>query len=220
MTPREETHSLPSRDVAVPPPVEQGLIVAAPYLLAGLFAAVPLVFVPETWSLFGRFVGHLGLLTVLAVALSFRIAPLAADEWFAATGWSSAARRMAGATVLVVLVTGVIGLVTLATTAALRLQPSLQFLQLLSALDIAWVVAASTIGALLMWGRAKSLIAGGIVGTVCVLAIWNYLRVVGFAPDGGWLLDGGELLRLVIPGDVIVAVGAVAILVAGVRRST
>lgn len=220
MTHREDTHARPAGGAAAAPPVERGLVIALPFLVAGLVGALPMLFVPQAWSLFGRFVSHLSLLTALAVALSFRIAPLAFEGWFGWTGWSSTARRMAGAIVLVVLVTGVVGLVTLATTAALGLQPSLQFLQLLSALDIAWVVAAATIGALLLRDRTTSLVAGVIVGTMCVLAIWNYLRVVGFTPDGGWRLDGGELLRLVIPADVIVAVVVAAVLVIGVRRSS
>jgi hypothetical protein len=119
---------------------------------------------------------------------------------------------------LVVVVTGVVGLVTLASSAALRYQPSLQFLQLLSALDIAWVVAAVIIGIRLGWGRA-GLVAGGVVGAFCVWSIWNYLRVVGLAPDGGWELRGDELMRLVLPFDMAAAVVAIGLVGEGLRRA-
>ena len=59
--------------------------------------------------------------------------------------------------VAIVIVTGVTALVTLATTAALRFEPSLQFLQLLSALDIAWVVAGTTLAVRSLWGRLPAI---------------------------------------------------------------
>ena len=119
---------------------------------------------------------------------------------------------------LVVIITGTVGLVTLASSAALRLQPSLQFLQLLSALDIAWAAGAVVVGGYRLWSPPVARIAGLVVGVACVISIWNYLRLVGFTADGGWLLDGGQLLRLVIPFDMIVGAAAGAVLFLGTRR--
>jgi hypothetical protein len=60
--------------------------------------------------------------------------------------------------------------------------------------------------------------AGLLVGVACVFSIWNYLRVVGFATDGGWLLDGGELMRLVLPFDMVAAIVAGSVLFLGTRK--
>ncbi len=53
---------------------------------------------------------------------------------------------------------------------------------------------------------------------VCVVSIWNYLRVVGFDAQGGWVVDRSELLTLVIPFDVAAAVMAIGALLAADRR--
>ena len=116
-----------------------------------------------------------------------------------------------------VIVTGVIGLVTLATSGSLRFQPSLQFLQLLSALDIAWAGAAIVFGVWRRWGRTAAIWGGVALGVACVASIWNYLRIVGLGGDGGWAVDGGELMRLVIPSDVMAATVAIVLLWVGMR---
>jgi hypothetical protein len=118
----------------------------------------------------------------------------------------------------VVLVTGVVALVTLASSAALRYPPSMQFLQLLSAVDIAWVVAAFVVGAGRAWGRAAAIVGGAVVGIVCVAAIWRYLDIVGFGPNGEWIVDGAELWRNVIPADMVAALTAIGVFAYGARR--
>ena len=145
------------------------------------------------------------------------VAPLLERNWL---DWPENRKRLAGGIALVVIVTGVVGLVTLASSAALRLQPSLQFLQLLSALDIAWAAGAVLIGGYRLWSRRTARVAGLTVGVSCVLSIWNYLRVVGFTADGGWLLDGGQLMRLVLPFDMLAAAIASGVLFAGARRQS
>ena len=65
-----------------------------------------------------------------------------------------------------VLVTGVVALVTLASSAALRFPPSMQFLQLLSAVDIAWAATALVVGADRAWGRTVAIIGGTILGAL------------------------------------------------------
>lgn len=165
------------------------------------------------------FTVHLSLLVGLELVVTLRIAPLGDEEWFAGfVEWSVRRRTFLAAVVLVVIPTGVVALVTLATAAALRFDPSLQFLQLLPALDIVWAGAALVIGVGWLRGRSAALAAGIILAVACVWSVWNYLRVVGFSSDGGWLVDRGEMMRLVLPFDMIAAAVAVTVLVVAVRR--
>ena len=198
-------------------PIERAILVAVSYLFGGLLAALPLLLVPSSVDRQSLFLVHLSFLVLLGLVLSIRLGPLVHESWYSTATWADPTRRLVGGVTLVVIVTGVIGLVTLATSAALRFQPSLQFLQLLSALDIAWAGAAIVFGVWRRWGK-RSAIAGGIgLGVACVASIWNYLRVVGLAPDGGWALDGGELMRLVLPADTVAAVVAITLLWIGMR---
>ncbi len=189
-----------------------------PYLLAGLAISPLLLLVPASTDRLALTITHLSALVALGLSLTFAVAPLTTERWYADAGWTLRTRQLAGAISLVVIVTGVVGLVTLASSAALRMQPSLQFLQLLSALDIAWAAGAAAIGGYRLWSRRGGRIAGIAVGIACVASIWNYLRIVGFTGDGGWLLDGGELMRLVIPADMVAALFAGTVLVLGSRR--
>lgn len=198
--------------------MEQAALRALAYLPAGLVLALPLLLVPSSWDRFTVFVVHLCALVLFGLVMTARLTPLAGDGWFIDRGWSARKRVVGSGVAIVVMVTGVVGLVTLASSAALRYAPSLQFLQLLSALDIAWSVAALTIGAWRAWGRTAAYAAGFMLAVACVLSIWNYLRVVGFGADGGWRVDGGELLRLVIPADVVAAVVAIVVFVYGTRH--
>lgn len=49
-------------------------------------------------------------------------------------------------------------------------------------------------------------------------SIWRYLTVVGFAPDGGWQVDGGALFTHVLPYDMAAATVAIVTLIVGARR--
>lgn len=128
------------------------------------------------------------------------------------------ARRVAAGASIVALTTGVVALTTLASSAALRYEPSMQFLQLLSALDIAWATAATFVGVSWLWSRRAGAAAAAAVGALCIWSIWNYLRIVGFAPGGGWIVDGASLFRYVLPYDMAAAVVAVTAVVLGARR--
>ena len=204
--------------MSVERPAETAIVVAAPYLIGGVMAGLPLLLVPGDVSRLVLVTLHLSALVTLALALALRLAPLIDEDWFLDRSWSHRRRRLAAAAVLIAIVALVIGLVTLVTSAALRLQPSLQFLQLLSALDIAWAVAALVIGLRALAGRATAVTGGVVLDVVCVAALWNYLRIVGFEADGGWLLDGDRLMQLVIPADMVAASLAAVVLVMGVRR--
>jgi len=201
------------------PQIERALLWTIPWLLGGLIAALPLLLVDSHAHLFPWFVIHLSALVMFGLALTVRLMPLADDHWFEATGWSTRVRLVASGISIVVLATGTVGLVTLATSAALRYDASLQFLQLLSALDIAWAGAAIVIGANRAWGRTTAIVAGAVLGVFCVWSIWNYLNTVGFGPDGSWIVSGPDMMRLVIPFDMAAAMVAVAVFTYGVVRA-
>ena len=198
-------------------PIERAIIAAFPYLVIGVGAAVPLLLVPGDTERIPLLLLHLGALVGLGLLLALRLGPFVLEEWYSATAWSAANRRLLGGVTLVVIVTGVIGLATLATSAALRFQPSLQFLKLLSALDIAWAGAAIVFGVWRRWGRTPAVVGGVLLGVACVTSIWNYLRVVGLGPEDRWALDGDELMRLVLPADMMAATIAIALLWVGMR---
>ena len=201
-------------------PLERALVVSLRWLVAGLVLSPLLLTVPIPSAEGTRLLlvtVHLGLLVAFGVALVVRLAPFAEGGWFAAA--SPRAARWGATSALVALDTGAVALLTLATSAALRYQPSLQFLQLLSALDIAWAGAALYLGVRMYGRRRTAVVVTAVLGVVCVWSIWNYLRVVGFAQDGGWLLDGRQLSRLVLPYDTMAAVAAVVTVALGVRRA-
>jgi hypothetical protein len=198
-------------------PLEQALIKTVRWLVPALLVSLPLLAVSGTNDPFGLFLVQLSLIVLFGIALAVQLSPqLEAEGWFAASGWPEARRRLAAASTLVALVTGAVALVTLATSAALRLQPSLQFLQLLSAMDIAWTGAAIAIGSYLRWRTRRAAWIGGLMlGVFCVFSIWSYLNAVGFTADGGWKVSGSALVRHVIPFDIAAAVMAVAVLWVG-----
>lgn len=198
-------------------PAEQSAVRIMIWASAGAAAAVPLLIAPPTDDPMLPFTLHLIAVTVFIVALTFHLAPISDREWFSGTSLSMRARWALAGVWTVVLVTGATGLVALATAAGLRFDPSLQFLAVLSALDIAWVTAAIGIGARKRWGGGAGVAGALMIGTVCVWSIWRYLDTVGFAADGGWAVDGGEIARLVLPFDVMAAVIAAVVFSAGVR---
>ena len=199
-------------------PLEAALVAVTKWALVGSSLALPLLAVPSGFMTNNRLIvvtSHLTLLVFSAALLAMKLGPLLSAPWFGerrhALLWSAVS--------LVALVTGYIALVTLATSAGLRYEPSLQFLQLLSALDVAWTASALGLGVLLLSGyRRSGLLAALVLDVICVLSIWNYLRVVGFDAAGGWLVSGRDLLTLVIPFDLAAATISVGALVAGARR--
>jgi len=201
------------------PQIERALLWTIPWLIGGLVAALPLLLVDTSANLFAWFIVQLSALVFFGLALTIRLMPLADEHWFEAAGWSTRVRLVASGVSIVVLATGTVGLVTLATSAALRYDPSIQFLQLLSALDIAWAGAALVIGANRAWGRTAAIASGGVLGVFCVWSIWNYLNTVGFGPDGSWIVSGSDMMRLVIPFDMAAAVVAVSVFAYGVVRA-
>jgi hypothetical protein len=165
----------------------------------------------------GWFITQLVVLVAIGHAMTITLMNLGNEPWFVGMAWSPTIRSIASGIGLVVLVTGTVGLITLASSAALGFDPSLQYLQLLSALDIAWAGAALTIGVYRAFSWLWALFAGSVLGVICVWSIWNYLTNVGFGPEGSWIVSGPDLARFVIPFDVIAAVMAVVFFLVGVR---
>lgn len=201
-------------------PSERALFRAVPYLGLGAAAALPLLLVPKTSHYLTASTAHLAAVVLFGLVLAFHLSELTEEPgWFEGYLVTTWVKRLLAAVLAIVLTTGVVALVTLATAAALRFQPSLQYLQLLSALDIAWAGAAIVIGAR-RWGGTRAAVGGGLtLAVVCVWSIWRYLRNVGFAGDGGWLVDGSALMEYVLPYDMAAALIAVVVLVVGTRRS-
>lgn len=186
--------------------LEDAALMALPWLLGGLAVALPLLLLSPADDRRWEVMIHLSVLVVFLFALTWRLRRSGDHPWFDDRDWSDARRRLATAVALIVIVTGVTALVTIASSAALRYQPSLQFLQLLSALDIAWVVAGTTLAARYLWGDVAGFAAGFMMSVVCVLSIGLYLADVGLAADQGWLVDGDKMVTLVLPFDVAAAV--------------
>jgi hypothetical protein len=169
---------------------------------------VPLKKPAPTDRLLGYNLVHLLAMMIATLLLTVDLAPLLDRPWFPGV------RRpwLASAASLIALVTGFAALLTLATSAAAGYDPSLQFLQLLSSLDIAWVTAAIFFGAWSLWGRGSAWVLGSLVVIACVASIAAYLNVVGFTDQGGWLVDAGKLVRIVISADIVTAIVSLAVL--------
>lgn len=175
--------------------------------------ATPLLLAVNPGSLLRTFIIHLVVVVVFGLFVTVQLAPYLEPVWFSdRSAWRARWTTRAAA---VALATGSVALVTLASSAALRFQPSLQFLQLLSALDIAWAVAALYLGVRVRTTEALARLLALILIGLCVYSIWNYLTLVGFTTQGGWLVDKDRLLTYVIPGDVAAAILALAALTWG-----
>lgn len=158
---------------------------------------------------------HLTILQAATLLYVTEVAALTDHPWFEGVkrAWLASAVSVVAAAV------GFSALLTLATSAAARYDVSLQFLQLLSSLDIAWVVAAIYLGSRLLWGRRMATVAGSMLLAACVASIAVYLAVVGFTDAGGWLVDGGEMLRIVIPSDTFAAIISLTVLLLAGRKA-
>lgn len=197
---------------------ERALAATLLWMTVGSAAAIPGLVVPQPDDPLATFTIHLALLAVFAVALTFRLAPLADEPWFAGLGVGHRARRALTWVGIVVMVMGATALVAIATSAALRYAPSLQFLQMLSALGLAWATSAIALGARRRLGAGSAVGAAALLGAVSVWVIWRYLGTVGFDVEGGWLLRASDLKRLVLPHALVGAVVTTAVFSAGVGR--
>ncbi|MCP3975271.1 MAG: hypothetical protein GY720_12370 [bacterium] len=200
------------------PNLETASALAFPFMVDALGISALGLLIPTSFSLGLRFGGHLVLLVAFGFFLAQRLLASTDAPWFRASPLRRDRRIMATGLGVIIIVTGVVGLVTLASSAALRFQPSTQFLQLLSALDIAWAMTAVMIAAYWLWGRRAALLGGLIVGVVCIISIARYLDAVGFTRRGKWRLDAESLWTYVLPFDMAVAVIAIGLFVYAARK--
>lgn len=168
-------------------PMERALRDAVIWLLPALAASGLLLALPAPGGSLGWVMAHLAVVVGFGLLLTMALGRYLTAKWFSDFG--ALARRLAVAATLVLFATGVVALLTLASSAALRLEPSLQFLQLLSALDIAWAAGATALGLGMLAGRAAGWLGGFAVVAICLWSVWRYLDVVGFTPAGGWLVE-------------------------------
>ena len=201
-------------------PLEQAVVAAFPWLIGGVVASLPLLLIPASTDRRWDFIVQLAVLVGFLFALTWKVAPYGDRQWFIGKTWSPFHRHLVTAATLIVIVTGTTGLVTLASSAAMGFQPSLQFLQLLSALDIAWVVGGIILAARALWGRAAALTIGSAMSVICVFSIALYLAEVGLTADGNWLVDQEQMLRLVIPFDVAAALMTIGLTILAARRAS
>jgi hypothetical protein len=201
-------------------PIERALVRTVLWLIGGLLASLPLLLIDIGDDPTVAFLIHLGGLVAFGLALTLALLPMSGADWFAGSGWGVMARMIGSGVGIVVLTTGVVGLVTLASSAALGYDPSTQFLQLLSALDIAWVTAAVVIGAERAWSKTAGIIGGIVMGLVCVWSIWYYLDAVPFGSTGEWVVSGADLSTRVIPFDTAAAIIAVGLFAFGTYRAS
>ena len=187
-------------------PMERAVLATVPFLGVGLLASLPLLLISWSAPPFTLVIVHLTGLVLLGLAASIRLAPFAGGDWFLGQSWTPFWRAIASGVSVVFLVTGMVGLVTIASSAALQYPPSLQFLQLLSALDIAWAGAALVVGIYRAWRLPAAVIAGSVLAVICIWSIWWYLDAVGFGPNGEWIVDASVLMRRVLPFDIAAAV--------------
>ncbi len=180
-----------------------------PMVLAAFLRGAP---APED-NLFAYVNIHLLIVQTATLLLVAELSRLLETPWFPALkrNW------LASTASLVALATGFSALLTMATSAAARYDVSLQFLQLLSSLDIAWVTATTFIALGFLRGRAAAWLGGIVILIACVASIAIYLDVVGFTNSGGWLVDGSKLMSIVLPADTIAALIALSILAAASR---
>jgi hypothetical protein len=201
-------------------PIERALVRSVLWLVFGLLASLPLLLIDVGDDPTVVFLVHLSALVAFGLGLTVALLLMSGADWFAGSGWGVGTRLTASGAGVIVLVTGAIGLVALASSAALRYDPSTQFLQLLSALDIAWVTAAVLIGAQRAWSRTAGMIGGIAMGIVCVWSIWYYLDAVTFGPRGEWVVSGSDLATRVIPFDTAAAIVAVGMFTFGTWRAS
>lgn len=196
-------------------PVDIALARAFRWLVAGLLASIPLLLVDGTLTT--TFLLHLTAVVIFGMGLAVHLLPLAERDWFPSVS-RPFTRDAATAAGITIVVTGVVGLVTLASSAALRFDPSTQFLQLLSTLDIAWATTALMVGVLWLKRQTWAIGAGAMLTVVCIWSIARYIDAVGFGPGGEWIVRSNDLLTFVLPYDTMAAVLAIGSVLLGIRR--
>lgn len=199
---------------------EQVLTRSLMWSTAGAACAVPILVLPQPDDPLLTMTVHLSLLVLFGIALVFHLAPLVEEPWFDGLGLGTGGRTaltwmVAGAQAILAC-----GLATIATAAAFRYAPSVQFLVLLAVLGVVASITIAALGARRRFGPTVAGWTAVAIGAVGVWPIWRYGATVGFTPDGGWLVDGGEVLRVIVPVDLIRWAVALTLFTMGVRRAS
>lgn len=187
------------------------------WTMVGAAAAIPTLVVPQPADPLLTVVIQLSLVVVFAISLAFHLAPFVDEPWFAGFEVGRRARMALTWAVVVFAVTGAAGATMLATSAALRYDPSLQFLQLVAGSGMAGCAAAVVLGSRHRIGSRTALGGAVVVLIVGVGSLWRYLDAVGFTAAGGWIVDASKLARLVLPYDAAVVIAALVAFSAGVN---
>ena len=199
--------------------LEAAVLDAFPFLIDALGISALGLLVPSSLSLRWRVMVHLLLISAFGVYLGYRLLKRLDPVWFASAPITSTQRVFGTALGVVIIVTGSVGLVTLASSAALRLRPSTQFLQLLSTLDIAWAAATVMVAFYWLWNRVQMALIGGFAVVVaCAFPYGRYVDQAAFGPGGAWRMRASELWEYVLPYDIFIAVVAIGLLLLAVRR--
>ena len=215
---RASAHRLRASTIQFRMDLDTAMGKAARWAIVGSLIAASLGFVEEPNDLLSVVVVHLSAIVAFGFLLTVTLG--AGSDTLAGGRSDTTGSRFARAAAVVAIVTGVALVITLVSSSALGYEVSLQFLLVLSALDIAWVVAATYYGLRWRLGELGGLAGGTAIAVMCVWSIWGYLDQVGFTDSGGWLVDADALNRLVFPLDVAAAVIAVSALWIGARHTT
>lgn len=191
------------RDIS-PQTLESSALLTFPWLPGGLVVSLPLLLLTQANDRRWEAMIHLSLLVLFLFALSWRLGRSGDHPWFADRGWSESRRRLVTNVALIIILTGVAVVVTLASSAAMRYQPSLQFPQLLSALESLGLSPEPHLPCV-PYGETVPPSQRPMMSIIYVLSIGLYLAAVGLFADQGRLVDGEQILRLVLPFDVAAA---------------
>ena len=189
-------------------PIETAALRTLLWATTGAAAAIPVLVLPQPDDPLFTAVVQLAIIAVYAVAMTLHLAALGDAPWFDGLAIGGRARRGLTWVMLVADVAGASAVTALATSAALRYQPSVQLLQLVSVIVVGVVVSASALGTRRRWGGAPALAMAAVLGAVLVWVMWRHLDTVGSTASGGWRVDGSVVRETVVPyvaGAVVVA---------------
>ena len=180
-----------------------------PLAAAGIFYPPP----AGEGGLMAYFLGHLAVTMLVVLWFVARAERRLQDPWFP----RSRRRWLVSALSLLAFAVG-LGATLATVTGFARYAPSLQHLLTLSALVIAGIASALYVGGRRHWGMIPAMIIGlaAILAGLGALAV--YLNRVGFASDGGWVIDGDALRQLVAPATAVATLMAWVILWTASRR--
>lgn len=198
--------------------VETALIRTLLWTSVGVAAAFPTLVVPAPQDPRLTALVHMTLLGLCAMALVFHLAPLTDEPWFGGGNLGLVGRRAAGWLAVTAMVIASAATVAAATAAALRYDPSMQYLIVVGAAFAALPGALAALGTRRRFGPGAAAAAAGVIAGVVVWSLWRYLDRVGVGVDGAWVVDGARFGTLVVPFLAAAWVAAAMLFTAGTRH--